>query len=418
VIGLPEQGDASGREVAAAASPARIFIYGMNYAPEPIGVGRYTGEIGAYLVNQGHQVEVVTAAPHYPGWSVKPPFSNSFSVERAPGLRVYRCPLALHRDMRGFWRLLAPLTFAFTSAPVAAWRILTIRPDTVLCIEPTLFSAPIALVAAKLVKARTVLHVQDLEIDAAFAVGHLTGGWLKAVARMYERFTVRRFEAVVTISEEMRCRLRFMGVRQERSVVIRNWVDLTRIRPTPGPNRFRLQLGLTNEHLLALYAGNLGPKQALQVVLDAAERLVDRPEVVFVIAGEGPELARLEARSLPNVRFLPLQPEALLAELLAAADVHLLPQDAGAADLVLPSKLGGMLASGKALLVQADEGSELYRFLSGAAIIVPAGDADALAGAIRAWKPDSPRSAQRRQDLALEMSAATILPRFRKVLAV
>jgi colanic acid biosynthesis glycosyl transferase WcaI len=308
------------------------------------------------------------------------------------------------------------LTFAVASAPVAIWKILTTRPDTVLCVEPTLFSAPFAVIAAKLVGARTVLHVQDLEIDAAFAVGHLAGGWLKALACGFEALTVKRFDAVVTISHQMRRRLTDKGVRQERAVVIRNWVDTGKIKPMAGPNRFRQQLGLSDQTRVALYAGSIGAKQALHVVLDAAERLTDQPDLVFVIAGEGPERARLIARGLPNVRFLPLQPEALLPELLAAADVHLMPQGAGAADLVLPSKLGGMLASGKPLLVQADPGTELHRFLDGAAMIVPSGDAAALAQALKEQAPDAANIAELRQLLTLELSSAKILPSFLSVL--
>jgi colanic acid biosynthesis glycosyl transferase WcaI len=402
---------------AAAKAPARIFIYGINYAPELIGVGRYTGELGAYLAGQGHQVEVVTAQPHYPGWAVKAPYANRYSVERSPGHSITRCPLLLREDMRGIWRILAPLTFALASAPVAIWKILTTRPDTVLCVEPTLFSAPFAVIAAKLVGARTVLHVQDLEIDAAFAVGHVGGGWLKSLANAFEALTLKPFDAVVTISDRMRQRLCAKGVRPDRALVIRNWVDTARIKPIAGPNRFRRELGLADDATVALYAGNIGAKQALHIVLDAAERLVDRDDLVFVIAGDGPERARLMARGLPNVRFLPLQPEALFPELLAAADVHLLPQAAGAADLVLPSKLGGMLASGKPLLVQADPGTELHGFLEGAAILAPAGDAAALAEALGGQARDCERTSELRRILAMELSATKILPDLSMVLS-
>jgi len=396
---------------------ARILIYGINYAPELIGVGKYTGELGAYLVEQGHPLEVVTAAPHYPGWSIKPPFKNRYSVQRSPGLRVTRCPLVLNKNMRGIWRIIAPLTFALASAPVAIWRILTTRPDTVICVEPTLFGAPFALVAAKMIGARTILHVQDLEIDAAFAVGHLSGGWLKSLAKLFEEATLKHFDVVVTISEQMRLRLQTKGVDEQRLCIIRNWVDPTKIKPMQGPNRFRQELGLDDSVFVALYAGNIGAKQALHIVREAAVRLEDEPNIVFVVAGEGPERAKLMAGAPRNMRFLPLQPEVLLSELLAAADVHLLPQDSGAADLVLPSKLGGMLASGKPLIVQAADGTELHFFLNGAATIVAAGDATALADAIRIRLPDTPAVKARRQTLVDELSVVTILPRFRALVA-
>ncbi len=366
-----------------ASRPRKILVHGMNHAPEPTGVGRYTGEIVAYLVERGHEVDVITTAPHYPGWATKAPYtSGRYYVESAPGLHVIRCPLLLRREMRGIWRVLAPLTFAASSAPVAAFRILRRRPDVVLCVEPTLFSAPLSVFTAWLVGARRVLHVQDIEVDAAFAVGHVRAGGIAAkLAFAFDRFMHRRFDQIITISNQMRKALSGRAASPSQVAVVRNWVDLDQIRPLDTPNGYRRELGLSDQQFVALYAGNIGAKQALTVILEAALRLRDRADVTFVIAGDGPEKPALVEKygQLPNVRFLPIQPEARLCELLNLADVHVLPQHAGVADLVLPSKLGGMLASGKPSLVCADEGTELHGFLDGIAILVPPGDADAVA---------------------------------------
>ncbi len=138
------------------------------------------------------------------------------------------------------------------------------------------------------------------------------------------------------------------------------------------------------EDFVVLYSGNIGAKQGLDVLLAAAERLKDRPDLHVIIAGEGPVKADLEKRygHLPAVRFLPFQPYERLNEFLNLADLHALPQERGAADLVLPSKLGGMLASGRPVVVTADIGTELATFVAGAAVVVPPGDAGALADAI------------------------------------
>lgn len=179
-----------GRETAvgnpvAAAHPGvfmRVIVYCMNYAPEVAGVGHYTGEIAEYLAATGHDVTVITTPPHYPGWSVQGGFANRYSSRREHGITVIRCPLILRRKMGGIWRLIAPLSFALSSAPVALWQILRKRPQVVFCVEPTLFAAPVAQLAARLAGSSTVLHVQDLEVDAAFAVGHLGARtWLKKI---------------------------------------------------------------------------------------------------------------------------------------------------------------------------------------------------------------------------------------------
>ena len=195
---------------------------------------------------------------------------------------------------------------------------------------------------------------------------------------------MRRFDTIVTISERMRARLLEKRLPKDRLAVVRNWVDLSQVRPLTGPNRFRAELGLSDRDFVVLYAGQIGAKQALHLVLEVAEQLMDTPGLYFVLAGDGPLKARYRQQygGLANVRFLPLQPEDRLCELLNLADLHILPQDGAAADLVLPSKLGGMLASGRPVLVQANRGTELYQMLEGVVKLVPAGDVDALAKAI------------------------------------
>jgi len=186
-------------------STKRVLIYGMNYAPEVAGVGRYTGEIAECLAHLGANVTVVTAPAHYPGWRVQRPYRNGrFSREIRNKVRVYRCPLLLREKMSGAWRLLPPLSFALASAAIALWQILRRRPNIVLTVEPTLMAAPAALLGARLVGARTAFHVQDLEVDAAFAVGHLANQrWLKGLGAEFERVVLGGFDQIITICDRM-----------------------------------------------------------------------------------------------------------------------------------------------------------------------------------------------------------------------
>jgi colanic acid biosynthesis glycosyl transferase WcaI len=365
---------------------AQIVIYGMNYAPEFAGVGRYTGEIGDHLSQIGHEVTVITTPPHYPGWKAIPPHRNrGYSVELNNRVRILRCPLLLRERMQGIWRLLAPLSFAVFSAPVAFWQIVRRRPRTVLCVEPTLLVAPVALLAASIVGAATVLHVQDLEVDAAFGVGHLRGAWwMRRIAYGFERAMLRRFRRVVTISNRMAERLVAKGVDRERISVVRNWVDLERVQPIEGLSSFRAELGIGPKEFVVLYSGALGAKQGLDHLVAAIREVNAQSNIRFVIAGEGPAKAMLAAEfgEVANVQLLPFQPQERLSDFLGLADLHVLPQQSGAADLVLPSKMGGMLASGRRIVVTAAVGTELALFLDGAAIVVAPDDPSALADAI------------------------------------
>ncbi len=314
--------------------------------------------------------------------------------------------------MSGIWRLIAPLSFAITSAPIIIWKLVFSRPNSIVCIEPTLFCAPVTLFMAKLFSIRAILYVQDLEVDAAFAVGHLSGGIFKAVAVRIERAILSRFDNVVTISYRMRDRLRQKGVSEMRLIVVRNWVHLDRIKPISGRSKFREEVNVSDETFVVLYSGNVGPKQALHLVLDAAASLIQHPKVAFVVAGDGPEKSKLiEAYGhLLNVHFLPVQPEERLCELLNFADAHVLPQCSGIADLVLPSKLGGMLASDKPCIVMADSGTEMYEFLAGGVVLTPSGDVPALKRAILAvMNKETLFDVHQQRRLARTLSAETSL---------
>ena len=387
----------------------RVVLYGMNFSPEIAGVGKYTGEIAEYLTRQKAEVTVVTTPPHYPGWSVKDGYRNAYSSEIKDGCKVFRVPLFLKENMGGIWRLIAPMSFAATSAPVVLWQILRKRPDIVICVEPTLFAAPLAILAAKAVGARTVLHVQDLEVDAAFAVGHIKSiNLLKKAAFLFEKLTLKGFDRIITISERMSAKLAEKTGKPAQVAIVRNWVDLEHIYPLGRTSDYRKELGYADDDFIVLYSGNIGAKQGLDTLLEAATRVEDsQKKIKFVIAGEGPAKKALMAKygKLSNVNFLPFQPYEKFNEFMNLASLHALPQERGAADLVLPSKLGGMLASGAPVVVTADLGTELANFLGDSAVITPPGDPEALAKAIQnASKGDREEYKDRRRDLSRKLS--------------
>jgi colanic acid biosynthesis glycosyl transferase WcaI len=415
-----ELGSASGAANNSSKS-TRILIHAMNFYPELIGVGKYLGELAFGLAERGHRVEVIAAPPHYPEWTVREAYRGWwYRWEEIRGVRALRCPLVTGNGV-GVWRLLAPLSFAAFAAPAVFYRILRTRPDVAMCVEPTLFSAPATLLAGKLVGARTVLYVQDLEVDAAFQVGHLKSGWIRSLALRWEQALLRRFDLTVTISQRMREALLRKGAAPESTVILRNWVDLAAIQPLSreARNPYRDAWAIPDEAFVVLYSGQMGKKQALNVVLDAAARCLDQPRLRFVFVGDGPAKAELieSYGHLPNVSFHPLQPAERLNELLNLADLHILPQIRAAADLVLPSKLGGMLASGRPVLATVDADTELARLLDGVALRVAPEDSVALAETIAAASTrDLSPLVERGLSLALLFSDRHILPRFEEAL--
>lgn len=387
-----------------------------SYAPEMTGVGRYAGELARGLVARGYDVEVVTTPPHYPGWYVRAPYrAGRYQRETLDNVRVWRCPTFVPRRASGLFRLLSSLSFSLSATPILLWRIITGRPDIVLCVEPTLAVAPVILLASRIAGARTALHVQDIELDAALAVGHIRlSGWMLRLAHGLDRAIRRRFDRIITISRTMVQTLERKGVDPERLHIIRNWVDTDQIRPMGGSPAYRSELGIAPDEIICLYSGQIGRKQALDLVLLAAETMVADRRFRFIIAGDGPELPNLKQQfgHLANVLFLPLQPEERLGEFLNLADIHMLPQHADMSELVLPSKLGGMLASGGRILVTAYPESELAQFLAGSAIIVGPGDPQEIVQGLTTAAVTADHAQAERLALARSISSDECLNRF------
>jgi colanic acid biosynthesis glycosyl transferase WcaI len=228
------------------------------------------------------------------------------------------------------------------------------------------------------------LHLQDFEVDLAFRMGLLKGNLFRRLILRMERGLLRRFDSVSSISSRMVELLLQKGVLVERTRYFPNWVDITHIKPTAANFKYRDELGIAHDAIVVLFSGTLGGKQGLMVIPTVARALAARQDIVFVICGDGVEKPKLEeaAAGLPNVRFLPLQPFERLGELLCSADIHLLPQSPGAADLVLPSKLSGMLASGRPVIASCAAGTELEAVVSKCGLVVDPEDDAAFATAV------------------------------------
>jgi colanic acid biosynthesis glycosyl transferase WcaI len=362
-----------------------VLIIGLNFYPELTGIGKYTAEFSAYLAATGHQVRVITTPPYYPHWHVQTGYRAwKYQKETWQQVEVQRCPLWVPPHPTGLTRLIHLATFALSSLP-ALLAQLSWKPDVVLCVAPALMNAPFALAFARLSGAKAWLHIQDFELDAALRLKLLpVGKWLAGLVRRLERLLLTGFDKVSSISERMLKHLTDKGVPQEKTFLFPNWVDTCQIYPLEGPNPLRAQLGLAPEQLAVLYAGTMGKKQGLEHLLSTASRLQGHPRLRFILCGDGAIRAELEkaAERLHNVIFLQVQLVERLNELLNLADIHILPQKADAADLVMPSKLGGILASGKAVIATAHPNTEVGQIMSQVGEMVPPEDPAALAEAI------------------------------------
>lgn len=363
----------------------RILIVGINYDPEPVGIGPYTSATARALAENGHKVEVLTGKPYYPAWRVEPEWrSPLYRRTQQDGVTVTRCPLYVPKRDGGLKRIIHHASFAAALLPVALRAAFQFKPDLVINVAPSMISTPVARLITRLSGAKLWLHIQDFEVEAAFATKLLKAdSTLGRLAAGFETRQLRAPDRVSTISPQMRRKLAEKGVPEERIVEFRNWAEIDTILPLAGPSPYRTEWGITTPHV-AFYSGNIANKQGIEIIVEAAKLLRHRDDLTFVICGEGPNRANLEklAADLGNIRLHDLQPKSRLSDLLGMATVHLLPQLAGAADLVLPSKLTNMLASGRPVIATADPGTGLADEVEGSGIITPPADAQAMAHAI------------------------------------
>jgi colanic acid biosynthesis glycosyl transferase WcaI len=365
----------------------RILVVGINYAPDLIGVAKYNTELCEALVSFGHEVRVVTSPPYYPAWRIPQAYRSWFyRTEMVNGVSVTRSPIYVPRKPTGARRLIHHASFALTSLLPVVSTALRWRPDVVFSVAPSLMSGALVAWIGRRVGALSWLHLQDFEVDAAFDLGLLSNKRLRAPMIMVERKILQSFDSVSTISPTMLARLAAKGVDKEKIREIRNWTDIGKIGPGDRHTGLRKDLGFDDSHFVGLYSGTMSNKQGLELVVEAARLLeLTDPKMRFVLCGDGPHKALLQnlAAGLTNLQFLELQEGESFAALLNTADVHLIPQKAEAADLVLPSKLGSIFATGRPVIVMAKPGTGLAAEVAGAGLIIPPGDAAALAATVR-----------------------------------
>jgi colanic acid biosynthesis glycosyl transferase WcaI len=365
----------------------RLLIHGINYVPELTGIGRYTGEMGAWLASRGHEVTVLTGFPFYPEWRVHSAYQGrKWLRESQNGVEVLRAPFHVPAKVTGKKRLLHELSFG---ASCLYWwpRIFQRRWDAVIAICPPLQMGLVPSLLAKRQEIPFIFHFQDLQVDAARELGILRQPALFAFLEQVEKFLLGRAQMVTTISANMAARLQEKGVITSRLQLFPNWADLEGIRILPRDNKLRRELGFSSE-ILVLYAGSMGEKHGLEIILASAQLTRKRPDIYYLLAGEGVAKERLMAmaksQDLDNLLFLPLQSEKRLPFLLAAGDIHLVIQKQKVADLVMPSKLTNILAAGRPFIATALPGTGLGRVTadSQAGLLIPPEDGEALSQAI------------------------------------
>jgi colanic acid biosynthesis glycosyl transferase WcaI len=372
----------------------KVFIHTMYYLPDFGSAPILMAELASHLAGRGHEVEVVTTVPRTRTRDLAGRF---ISRRRENGFGVTR-----------FWTNASPRSLG----RLLAWNIYTaasllnmasFRPGDVLMLRtPPLQLGFVGCLAKRLKGVRVLLNVQDIHPDLSIESGILKNPVGIRFAKALEKWAYGISDRILVISRGFEANLLEKGVPASKMAVVPNWVDTDFLRPLPKDNAVSRRHGLHDRFVL-MYSGtvSISSNRALEGVLESARLLAGEEDVRFVVVGEGLKKAALRKRAeelgLSNVLFLPFQDYADLPELLASADVLLVPLDRDKSRLSVPSKLYNFMAAGRPILGVATPDSEVAAIVrdNGCGFVVPPGDPSGLAATVMALKsaPDRLASA-------------------------
>ncbi|ABS25438.1 glycosyltransferase family 4 protein [Anaeromyxobacter sp. Fw109-5] len=401
-----------------------VLITTQVFPPEIHPTAVMVQQLAAFLAGRGHDVTVACGHPHHPtgrlprGWS-----RRVFERHDHEGIRV----------LRG-WHALSPSRHIAVRAAVLVSQALGTatatlgapRPDVVVNYGPPFVGPLLSAAIAKAHRARLLSVIYDIYPDVVIGSGKLTNPLAIAAARRVERAQYRLSDRILVLSEGFRRKLEAKGVPPEKVVTIPVWLETNEITPRDRDGPWRRRQGIGPEVKVVLYAGTIGLVSGARVVIEAAERLRARRDVLFLFVGEGQVKEELEdaarAARLANVRFLPFQPREELCDVQASADVSLVTLAPGRGETSVPSKVVGYMAAGRPILGSVDVDCDTAEAIlsSGCGVVVPPGDAKALAEGVEELlaNEEERRGMCRRARLAFEerYGAEAALRRYAEVL--
>ncbi|MBG7610092.1 MAG: glycosyltransferase family 4 protein [Anaerolineae bacterium] len=345
-------------------------------------------ELANYLIEAGHRVTVIASPVSYLTGSQQ-------KVEGAPDkyLTIKRAYTysGLHRSF--VHRIFSFLSFMFSSFFVGL-RVSDV--DLIWGTSPPIFQGLTAWVLSRIKRAPFLFEVRDLWPAFAIAVGVLTNPILISASNRLERFLYQRADSLIINSPGFREHIQSRGV--ENIVLLPNGADIQMFNPENKGFEFRQFHGLEDK-FIALYAGAHGMSNDLDILLDAADLLRDRPEIAIVLLGDGKEKANLQSRAaemhLANITFVDPIPKTKMPEVLASADACIaILKPIAMYKTVYPNKVFDYMAAGRPVVLAIDGVIRDVVESASGGIFVPPGDSKYLAKAIRTLA-DNPRNAQK-----------------------
>ena len=354
----------------------RILLIGYNFSPEPTGIGRYSGEMIDWFVQEGYDCSVITAYPYYPYWEVQEPYVKrrfKFTKERTDhpsggSVTTYRCPMYVPENPSGIKRILVDVSFFITAFLQLSLLLFRKKFQLIITVAPCFQLGLLGVYYKKLRGGKLVYHIQDLQIEAAQDLGMIRSPSIIKSLLKVEKYIFNKTDVISSISEGMVSKIK---QKAEKEVYFfPNWTNTAFFYPFSESeiHKIKNNYGFETHDKIILYSGAIGEKQGLEMILSTAKTVQSNPDIKFIICGTGPYRLRLQEmtirENITNVYFFPLQPLEKFNAFLNIADVHLVIQKAKAGDLVMPSKLTNILSVGGLALITANIGTGLYNVVT------------------------------------------------------
>ncbi|GER21695.1 glycosyltransferase WbuB [Zafaria cholistanensis] len=357
------------------------LIVSLNYAPEPTGNAPYSTKLAEGLNRRGRAVQVLAGYPHYPEWTIPAGYRGMTMDQQINGISVRRLRHAVPAEPGIFSRIHMELSYGLRSV-LTNWR----KTDVVLTVSPALFASGLAVLKARITGTPIGVWVQDIYSRGL----EETKGSSSLAAKVMKRVegqTLRSATGVAVIHERFRAYVvNELGVPGDRVRVIRNWTHIS-VPDNVDRAAARSQFGWALQDTIALHAGNMGVKQNLENVIDAA-RLAELQgsSVRFVLLGHGNQRPALEkyAAGVKNITFMDPLPDELFTQALQAADVLIVNEMPGVKEMSVPSKLTSYFATGRPVVAATEPDSATADEIraSGAGIQVNSGRPQSLLNAV------------------------------------
>ncbi|MDM8550857.1 glycosyltransferase family 4 protein [Desulfobacterales bacterium HSG2] len=309
-----------------------------------------------WVKTPGVRVTVLTNHPNHPYGRLYSGYENrGLTREEKDGIDVRRVRTYLAANAGFLRRTLNYLFFMFASVSVSPGMP---KPDIVVATSPQFFCAAAGFMVSRLKRCPFVFELRDLWPESIVSVGAMRKGPVIRILEKLELFLYRRSARVVALTRAFRRNLMHRGVPGAGICVIKNGADISFFSPRPVPDKLTAELGAEGKFVVS-YIGTVGMAHAVDKIIDAAERLKDIPDILFLIVGEGArkeEIRELAARKgLSNVRVLPGVSKEKVRDYYAVTDLNLVTlRNIPLFRTVLPSKIFEIMAMGRPILCSVD----------------------------------------------------------------